>query len=199
MTDNLLAEKFRSLRIGKNLTEEELAEKLGVDVVTITEFENGTLVPSLNFFEKAEAFFDFKDDGFVSFNNIFTQGYFGTKVPLLRDEDLVADNSNRVIYYFELPHLSKYGEDNLFALRYLGKNQPKIGIMHDSILVFVRCSKIDRDGIYAVIKRKSLSIRSATITNGKIRMVNLSTPKELSTMAKSSVAAGRLVCCINNF
>ena len=199
MIDNLFPEKFRRLRIEKNLTEEELAEKLGVDVVSIKEFENGTFVPSLNFFEKAEAFFGFSDDDFVSFNNIFTQGYFGTKVPLLREEDLISDNSNRIIYYFELPHLSKYGEDNLFALRYLGKNQPKIGIMHDSILVFVRCDKIDRDGIYAVIKRKALSIRSATITNGKIRMVYLSTPKELSTTAKSSIAAGRLVCCINNF
>lgn len=199
MTDELLIKKFRKLRLERSLTEEDLAKKLGVSVETIEEFEKGTLVPSLKFLEKAEEFFGFDVADTTSFESIFTQGYFGTKVPLLKPEDLIADSSNRVVYYFELPHLSKYGEDNLFALRYTGNNVTSKGILHDSIMVFVRCEKIDRDGVYVVIKRGCLTIKDATIINGEINTINLTSGRPFPSRAKSSIAAGRMVCCINNY
>jgi len=196
--NDIFVKKFRASRIALGKTIEEMAQCLGVDSETILKYEEGVIAPSLKFIEKAEEFFNISANE-EGFQNIFTQGYFGTKVPLLSDEDLINDCANHVIYYFELPHLSKYGENNLFALRYKGNDILDKGILHDSILVFYRCDKIDRDGIYAVIKRKSLSIKEATLTDDYIRIVPLDSKRRFPSKQKSSVASGRLVCCINNF
>lgn len=198
MIKDAFLSEFIRVRKERNLTVEDVAKILEINADALKKYESGTVAPSVSFILKAEKFMQlFAMNN--NFENIFTQGYFGSKIPLLTEYDLINDCSDRVIYYFELPHLEKYGENNLFALRYTGGDVPEKGILHDSILVFVQCTKVDRDGIYAIVKRDTLSIKSASLENGEIRLEPLDGKKRTPNFYKTSKARGRLVSCINNY
>lgn len=195
---DLFIKKLNEKIINEKLNMADVAAKLNVDVKTLESYLNGMCVPGFEFILKARRIYDINDENdFLS--NIFTQGYFGTKIPLLTKEDFANDCTNRVIAYYEIPHLNKYGENNLFALKYTGNNIEDKGIMHDSILIFHQCTSIEQSGIYAVVKRGALSIKEATVTDRGLRIVNLEARKRLPVTQKTSVASGRLVCCINNY
>lgn len=198
MITDIFLNKFTRMREKRNMSVEDVSQIIGISADAIRKYESGLSAPSVEFVLKVE---EFMQTSALSNNleNIFTQGYFGSKIPLLTEYDLINDCSDRVIYYFELPHLEKYGANNLFALRYTGVDVPDKGILHNSILVFVRCEKVDRDGIYAIVKREALSIKSATLKNGEIRLEVLDGKKRAPNFYKTSKASGRLVCCINNY
>ncbi len=198
MITDIFLNKFIRMREKRNMSVEDVSQIIGISADAIRKYESGLSAPSVEFVLKVE---EFMQTSALSNNleNIFTQGYFGSKIPLLTEYDLINDCSDRVIYYFELPHLEKYGANNLFALRYTGVDVPDKGILHNSILVFVRCEKVDRDGIYAIVKREALSIKSATLKNGEIRLEVLDGKKRAPNFYKTSKASGRLVCCINNY
>ena len=198
MVTDIFLSKFIRMRKERNLSEEDVAKIIDINADAIRKYESGICAPSVDFVIKAEEFMRISAHG-NNFENIFTQGYFGSKIPLLTEYDLINDCDDRVIYYFELPHLEKYGENNLFALRYTGDDIPENGILTNSVLVFVNCEKVDRDGIYAIIKRDVLSIKSATIENGVIRLETVDGKKRAPNFYKSVTARGRLVCCINNY
>lgn len=182
-----------------NLTTKDIADILGFDEREVELYLKQEVVPSFKFINEVQLKFNIDAEEKNSFENIFVQGYFGYKTPLLNDEDFIKDNVNRVIAYYEIPHLNKFGDNNLFALRYTGNNIVDKGIFHDSILIFHHCTQIDRDGIYVVVKRGRLGIKEAVFTEHGIRMTPLDSVKRIPVMQKTSVASGRLVCCINNF
>ncbi|MBQ6998767.1 MAG: helix-turn-helix transcriptional regulator [Clostridia bacterium] len=197
ITDSFLS-KFIRMRKERNMSVEDVAQVIGISADAIRKYESGFSVPSVEFVLGAE---EFMQTSALSNNleNTFTQGHFGSKIPLLTEYDLINDCSDRVIYYLEIPHLEKYGKNNLFALRYTGADVPDKGILHNSTLIFVRCEKVDRDGIYAIVKRETLSIKSATLKNGEIRLEVLDGKRRAPNFYKTSKASGRLVCCINDY
>lgn len=131
--------------------------------------------------------------------NVFVQGLVGSKIPLFTEYDFINHFDHRVVYYFELPHLEKYGAENLFALRYTGDDVLQKGIMHDSILIFKKCTRITKDGVYAVVSRNSLKFKRAELLDDKIHITPLDGKRRIPKLCKSASAVGRLVCCINNY
>ena len=132
-----------------------------------------------------------------SFENTFTQGLVGNKIPLYSEYDFVNEDFDKVLSYMELPHLEHYGAKNLFALRYMGEDVLEEGIKHDSILIFTECEKIDRDGIYAVVSRFSMQFKKALFKNKEIYITPLDNKKRFPKISKTAKANGRLVCVIN--
>ncbi len=182
-----------------NLDLKDVADALNIDEIELRLYLNEDVVPSFKFISEAQRKFEIDIQDINNFENIFVQGYFGTKIPLLINEDFEKDNLNKVVAYYEIPHLNKLGENTLFALRYTGNNIIDKGIFHDSILIFQHCTEIDRNGIYAVVKRGRLCIKEAELTEHGIRITPLDSVKRISVTQKTSVASGRLVSCINNF
>lgn len=191
-------DKFICARKKRNLTLEETADILGISAFALEKYESGVAAPSISFVSKAEKFLNINIKG-DNLENIFTQGYFGSRIPLLTEYDLINDCDYHVIYYFELPHLEKYGENNLFALRYMGEDIPEKGILHDSILVFVRCNKVTCDGIYAIVSRDALRFKQAELSEGEIKMTPLDSKRRIPKNFKTVSAKGRLVSCINTY
>ena len=197
--ENNLIQTLVSIRKEHGLTIDELAEKLQWSAESICDYEKGITVPPVAFIEKAEKFFGVGISGADNWETVFSQGFFGPKIPLILPEDLVADNYNRIRCYFELPNLKQYGENRLFALHYTGESLPEKGILHDSILVFFECDCVDRPGIYAIISRGKLAFKDVTVSDDKYRIEPLDSKKHFPVFRKTCKAAGRLVSCINNF
>lgn len=199
MSRDAFMDKFIDFRKEHNLSIEEAAAITGVSTTSLSMYESGMMAPSIGFIEKAEKIIGFST-GDTNFQNIFTQGYFGSKIPLLTEYDLVNDCDYHVIYYYELPQLEKYGENNLFALMYVGDDIPEKGILNGAVLVFVKCSKITSDGVYAVVSRGALKFKNAEIVDSNvIKLTPLDGKRRIPTRVKSSSANGRLVCCINTY
>ncbi len=62
---NQLGEKLRALRKGKDLTQEQLAERLGVSFQAISKWENGTSYPDITILPSLANFFGVTTDGLL--------------------------------------------------------------------------------------------------------------------------------------
>ncbi len=195
--DAFISEFIRARR-ERGITAEQAAEIMGIDTDALRKYESGAVSASVSFMERAEKFMGgFKAES--NLENIFTQGYFGSKIPLLTEHDFINDCENHVIYYMELPQLEHYGNDNLFALRYTGDNVPDMGILKNSVLVFVLCDKMKDEGVYAVVKRDKLKLEEMRYVDGQMRISELNGKKNRPRFAKSATARGKLVCCVNTY
>ena len=58
----MFANKLKSLRISKDMTQVKLAEKLGVKKQSISNWENGNIMPSVEMLEKIADFFSVSTD-----------------------------------------------------------------------------------------------------------------------------------------
>lgn len=134
-----------------------------------------------------------------SLESLFIQGQFGDKIPLVTESDITSGYDGNIEGFYELPDLKKYGNDRLFALRYRGEEIPEMGVRSNSVLVFTLCRHVDRDGVYAVSARNSLSLRRAMITDDGIRMVPLDGRRRMPQYFSRVSAIGRMVCCINTY
>lgn len=191
-------DEFIRIRKQRNMSLEDVSQIMGISADAIRSYESGFSIPSLDFISKAKEIMGISTSA-DTLENTFVQGSFGRKIPLLTEYELINDCSERVMYYFELPHLEKYGESNMFALRYTGDDVPDKGILNNAILVFTRCEKVDRDGVYAIVKRDKLSIKTATFSDGKIRLELLDGKKRTPNFYKTVNARGRMVSCINTY
>ena len=65
--NNILPENIKRLRMEKNLTQKELAYKLGIAGATISAYESGTRVPSITILCKMAAFFSTSVDYIIGY------------------------------------------------------------------------------------------------------------------------------------
>lgn len=92
-----LHNRIRFLRIKNNLTQKELSKKLGVSVVSISCWENGSKFPSLNaLISLAKEF------------NVSTDYLLGVSFEPERDELLLSSNERRLLSNYRI--LDKYGK-----------------------------------------------------------------------------------------
>ncbi len=92
-----LCNRIRFLRIKNNLTQKELSEKLGVSVVSISCWENGSKFPSLNALISIAKTF-----------NVSTDYLLGVSFEPERDELLLSSNERRLLSNYRV--LDKYGK-----------------------------------------------------------------------------------------
>ena len=193
--DNFV-ENFVKFRRDKGISVEEASSLMNISPDTLINIENGFVVPSIKFIEDAKAVFNIESEK-TDFENTFTQSYFGFEIPFVTEADIINDCTDRVISYIRLPHLEHYGENNLFAVRYMGGDVAERGILHGSILVFVNCEKVTCDGVYAIVSRGTLQFKTAERKDGKITLRVMNGKKNMPKTFKSAKAIGRLVSCIN--
>lgn len=62
--NNRLGQKIKQLRISKGLTQEELAEQIGIDNKHLSRIENGRHLPTFNIIKKLVTILDFDIYGF---------------------------------------------------------------------------------------------------------------------------------------
>lgn len=68
-----LGEKIRSLRKGKNISQEILAQYLGVSVQAVSKWENGDCLPDVTMIPAIAAFFEISTDELFDFNRMETE------------------------------------------------------------------------------------------------------------------------------
>ncbi len=198
MSRDPFIDKCIRARKKRGLTVEEAAKAMNMSASALRRYEEGRAAPSQAFIDKATKFLctPASEDHLES---LFAQGQFGNKIPLVTEADLMSDCENHIVSYYELPDLAEYGQNNLFALRYTGESVPEKGISENSILVFTRCKRVDRDGVYAVASRNTLKLKQAQLSEGRIKLTPLDNKKRLPQYFTTVSAKGRLVCCINTY
>ena len=117
-----VAAKIRDLRVsynsGEGLSQESLANHLGVAANTISRWETGTYVPSIVDIQKISRFFG------VSINSFFPSELVNAD----EDEDLKALlRTARNLHPADLEELKKYAEFRKARGIYEGKTRPKAG------------------------------------------------------------------------
>ena len=117
-----VAAKIRDLRVsynsGEGLSQESLANHLGVAPNTISRWETGTYVPSIVDIQKISRFFG------VSINSFFPSELVNAD----EDEDLKALlRTARNLHPADLEELKKYAEFRKARGIYEGKTRPKAG------------------------------------------------------------------------
>lgn len=71
--DIKLGEKIRGLRKGKNISQEILAQYLGVSFQAVSKWENGDCLPDVTMIPAIAAFFDISTDELFDFNRMETE------------------------------------------------------------------------------------------------------------------------------
>ena len=66
----MFSERFKTLRLEKKLTQNELAKELGVSNKTISVYEKGTSSPTLETLEKIAAYFNVTIDYLIGYSNV---------------------------------------------------------------------------------------------------------------------------------
>jgi len=117
-----IAARLRDLRLsynsGEGLSQESLANHLGVAPNTISRWETGTYVPSIVDIQKISRFFG------VSINSFFPSELVNAD----EDEDLKALlRTARNLHPADLEELKKYAEFRKARGIYEGKTRPKAG------------------------------------------------------------------------
>lgn len=83
----LLGKRIRELRKARGITQEELAEKLGIGTPNISYIENGKFAPSIENFEKLVAIFEVEPYELYKFPSKETPDDMKRKLNKALDED----------------------------------------------------------------------------------------------------------------
>ncbi len=67
--NSMFGERIRSLRIARNLSQVQLAEKLGVSKQSISNWENNNILPSIDMLKNIAIFFSCSTDYLLELNN----------------------------------------------------------------------------------------------------------------------------------
>lgn len=71
--NNRMGEKIRTLRKAKNVSQEVLAQYLGISFQAVSKWENGTAMPDVTMIPAIASFFDVSTDELFDFNRIETE------------------------------------------------------------------------------------------------------------------------------
>lgn len=195
--DNLLIREFARLRSERGLSVGQAAKLLGITEEELIRYELKRSPLSYDFVMKAAALFG--NDKFSGLANVFTQGSFGSKIPLVSEFDLINDCDSNLRLYYEIPEVEDYVGEGMFALRYNGIDVPELGILNGCTMIFANCKSVDRDGVYVVISRDKLRYKKADFIpdTGEIRLTPLDGLRRIPQIFKKVSARGRMVCAIN--
>lgn len=196
---NLFIREFINIRKERGLTTGQAAEMLGISESELIRYESNKSPLSFDFIIKATSFVGKEE--FSGLANVFVQGNFGSKIPLVSEGDLINDEDTSVRFYYEVPDVEHYVKDGMFALRYTGADVPELGVLSGCTMIFVNCTSVDRDGVYAVISRDKLRYKKAELIpeTNEIRLTPLDGTRRIPKRFKKVSARGRMVCAINTF
>lgn len=197
--NNLLIQEFIRIRKERGLSLHQVSQIIGVSEKQLIMYENNELPMSFEFMMKVLQFAG--GDILSSLANVFTQGNFGCKIPLVSEEDVINDEDKSVEFYYELPDIEDYAKDGMFAIEYDGDDIPEYGILSGCKMIFVNCKSVDRDGVYAIISRDKLRYKKAEIISdtGEIRLTPLDGARRLPKRFKKVSARGRMICAVNTY
>lgn len=197
--NNLFMREFINVRKERGLTIGQAAEMLGIPESELVRYELNKSPLSVDFILKAISFVDKEE--FSGLANVLVQGNFGSKIPLVSEYDLINDRDTSLHIYYEIPDIEHYVQDGMFALRYDGANIPELGVVNGCAMIFVNCTSVDRDGVYAIISRDKLRYKMAELIpeTDEIRLTPLDGTRRIPKRFKKVSARGRMVCAINTY
>lgn len=107
-----IGEKIKTLRKERNLTQKELANKIGVTASTVTKYENGQLEPNIEVLNKIADIFNISISDLIDNNNSKKELHIGHKLLSIRksfsNEEITADNIDELTECIILAVIKKY-------------------------------------------------------------------------------------------
>ncbi len=186
---NEFAERIKSLRKSYGLTQQQLADIIGVRKTTICNYESGYARPTLKTLGLITKFFNVPssfllDDDIAS--RKLSQILPGTIIPYYEPnniEGLITKEISNMDNHVILPLKIRDGEKNLMATSAPDNALNKLNIKKDSLIIIQRTTDIKDGDVIAAIKGGKLIIRKYSNSLGKpcLTMESTKTPKAFST------------------
>ncbi|MGG4447597.1 helix-turn-helix domain-containing protein [Brevibacillus porteri] len=116
--DNLFGERLRSLRMEKDMSQEELGETFGVGKVTISGYERGTRTPTFDMLMGFAEFFHVSTD--------YLLGRTDNRAPVKSLEAMIASSKalNEVLAKMDPSEQDKFLEFAMWTLQTKAQNRP---------------------------------------------------------------------------
>lgn len=114
---NIIAKRIKSLRTEKGLSQQELADELGIGRSTLANYEQAKREPNFETLENIADFFNVDMNYLTGFSDIYnlTELSCNTPIPSWFREDL--DEEDRIKKYLEFKEAEK--EDSMASSRYI--------------------------------------------------------------------------------
>lgn len=109
---NTLGEKIKTLRKSNNLTQKELALKIGVTASTVTKYENGQLEPNIDILNKISNIFNISVSNLIDDNysrkEFSTESEFLNFYELLNSKEIADETISELTKFIILAVINKY-------------------------------------------------------------------------------------------
>lgn len=109
---NTLGEKIKTFRKSNNLTQKELALKIGVTASTVTKYENGQLEPNIDILNKISNIFNISVSNLIDDNysrkEFSTESEFLNFYELLNSKEIADETISELTKFIILAVINKY-------------------------------------------------------------------------------------------
>lgn len=109
---NTLGEKIKTLRKSNNLTQKELALKIGVTASTVTKYENGQLEPNIDILNKISNIFNISVSNLIDDNysrkEFSTESEFLNFYELRNSKEIADETISELTKFIILAVINKY-------------------------------------------------------------------------------------------
>lgn len=180
--NNYAAEKFKSLRIQKNLTQEELAEELNISQQQVARYENGLRNFKQDFLFKIAEYFK------VSINEFFPPVEFDNAIPIDINENILKipvlgvikagipiEAQENIIEYVDIPKEWTKGNKKYYGLKIQGDSMyPKYE--ENDIVIFEQTDdyeKANKKDCAVMVNGDDATFKNVTITENGITLIPL--------------------------